>query len=217
MRFWLAIAGFGVFFIFGILIAQNSRHYTREQVAAGAKIARDPAAIRKVYDFSNLDGNALSNASKQRIISGFEARRNGDNIGISLGHFVVKGPNGEKQFACRKYNRVLLSFEGEGMAVGGEKPAMQIEGACQEAEDINQISPLNVPVARILDQPVGDAEFDFREGEPVRVRFSNVADQWPTTWALVSVKLMNDASEEVSIERQEIRTLTERPVVLQFQ
>lgn len=217
MKVWLAIAGFIAFFAVGVFLTHSSRHYTKGALASAPRVARDPAAIRKVYDFSNLDGNALSHASKQRIISGFEAVRKGDSVGISLGHFVVKGRNGQKQFACRKYNRVVLSFEGEGMAVGGEKPSMQIEGACQEAEDINQISPLVVPVARILDQPVGDAEFDFHEGEPVRVRFSNVADQWPTTWALVSVKLINDASEEVAIQRQEIRSLSGRPVVLEFQ
>ncbi len=217
MKVLLATVALAICFVGGIMISVFSKQYSRDQVASAPRIARDPAAIRKVYDFSNLDGSALSLASKQRIISGFEAIRKGESIGISLGHFVVKGSDGQKQFACRKYNRITLSFEGEGMAVGGEKPSMQIEGACHEAEDINQISPLVVPVARILDAPVGDGEFDFREDQPVRVRFSNVADQWPTTWALVSVKLSNDASEEVAIEKAEIRTLTERPVVLKFE
>lgn len=217
MRAGLTILGLVVSFAFGFLISRSSKQYSAEKVAVANHAARDPAAIRKVYDFSNLDGNALTLASKQRIISGFETFRKGDTLAIALGHFVVRGNDGQKQFACRKYSHVVLSFEGEGMAVGGEKPSMQVEGPCQEAEDINQISPLMIPVARILNQPVNDGEFEFREEQIVRVRFSNVADQWPTTWALTSVKLSNDVSEEVSIGREEIRSLTERPVVLQFQ
>ena len=218
MKAWLSTCGLIVFFLVGFSISFFSNHYQTDiAMNTMGRTQRDPAAIRKVYDFSNLDGSALSLASKQRILSGFESVRYGDSVGISLGHFVVRGPDGQKQFACRKYNKVILSFEGEGMAVGGEKPTMQVEGPCTEAEDINKIDPLVVPVAKIMSQPVADGEFDFRDNQNIKVRFSSVADQWPVQWVLTAVKLSNDDADEVTIEREEIRSMVGRPMIVNFQ
>lgn len=217
MKPWLSALSLLLFFTAGVCLSWFSNQFSPEMVAQVSRGSRDPAAIRRVYDFSNLDGSALSTASKQRILSGFETFRDADKVGIALGHFVVRGPDGRKQFACAKYNKVVMAFEGEGMAVGGEKPTMRISGPCSEGEDINQISPLYVPVSQILTQPVSDGEFDFREGQNVVVSFSSVADQWPTQWVLTSVKLTNDESEEVTIERDEIRTMVDRPMVVEFQ
>lgn len=216
MKTWLSVASLLAFFCVGLIVSVYRAPSVETSLAANGRALRDPAAIQKVYDFSALKGDALTLASKQRLLAGFESFTQDGAIGISLGHFVVLGENGEKQFACRKYTKVILTFEGEGMAVGGEKPGMRIEGECREAEDINQIEPLVIPVSRILDQPVGDGEFEFLENYNVAVRFSSVADQWPQQWVLTSVKLTNETTDEVSIEREEIRGLTNRPVVLQF-
>ncbi|PWU22371.1 MAG: hypothetical protein C5B49_00695 [Bdellovibrio sp.] len=215
MKFWISIGGVLCFFIIGLVISQSSTQFQETSVAIEPHSVRDPAAIRKVYDFSSLEGSALSQASKQRIIAGFQVSKMGDNLGIGLGHFVVRGEDGEKQFACQKYHRVQLSFEGEGIAVAGLKPEMRIEGPCVEGEDINQISPLLVPVARILSQPVADGEFDFNDLHS-RVRFSNVSDQWPLSWSLTAVKLINDDNEEVLIEKDEIRAMMNRPMLLEL-
>lgn len=217
MQRLVVVCSLGLFFCAGVYITLASQQFQPVQVAeAPQRTARDPAAIRKVYDFSDLDGSALSAASKQRIISGYSIRHESDSVGITLGNFVVRGPAGEKEFACRKYQKITMTYSGEGMAVAGEKPIMEVEGQCSVSEDINMISALWLPVRRILGEPVADGEFDFWEQNSIRVRFTNVSDQWPQTWVLSKVRLSNDENEEVTIEESDLHQMVERPLVLEF-
>jgi hypothetical protein len=203
---------------FGWWVSWSSKGGSPDQfVDMGFSGSRDPAAIRKSYDFSELDGLALSQATKQRLIAGARVLKEEAQIGIELGHFVVKGEGGEKTFACNKYSTVILQFEGDGMAVAGDKPSMEVEGACEISADINRISPLWIPVAKILGEPVAEGEFDFRDPNPIKVRFANVSDQWPNAWVLKSVQLKSDSGEGVSLEGSELRKMIEKPMILEFQ
>ncbi|MFN7727636.1 MAG: hypothetical protein ACK5P7_00600 [Bdellovibrio sp.] len=179
--------------------------------------SRDPAAIRKSYDFSELDGFALSQATKQRLIAGAKILKENASVGVELGHFVVRGEAGDKAFACNKYTQVVLQFEGDGMAVAGQKPVMEVEGACEISADINRISPLWIPVAKILGEPVAEGEFDFREGRPIKVKFRNVSDQWPVAWVLKGVKLQADGGDALTIEGTELRHYIPKPMIVEFQ
>ena len=67
-------------------------------------VTRDPAAIRRTYDFSMLNGSALESAAKMRILSGAKVVRGNSEVGIELGHFVVKGEDGQKTLACQRYS-----------------------------------------------------------------------------------------------------------------
>ena len=214
---------FGVFFFFlfviGIFITKSSPQFPRSVEQSSKSASRDPAAIRRVYDFSQLDGSALDQASKQRLVTGAKVYKSPEEIGIELGHFVVKGADGQKTFACQKYSQIILEFEGDGTASNGEKPTMEVEGTCEiSSADVNSISPLWIPVAKILGEPVADGEFDFRDGHPVKVRFANVFQDWPSEWRLKGVKLINqdDPDKEVSIVDKEIRQFMDHPFVVNF-
>lgn len=207
------------FFVTGFLFSRASSQFPRTIEQASKSAARDPAAIRHVYDFSQLDGSALDQASKQRLVSGAKVLNESDEIGIELGHFVVKGNDGQKTFACQKYSQIVLQFEGDGSASNGEKPSMEVEGNCEiSTADINSISPLWIPVGKILGEPVADGEFDFRDGHAVKVRFANVFQDWPAQWRLRGVKLIeqNDPNKEVKIGDREINQYTNRPFILNF-
>jgi hypothetical protein len=189
---------------------------------------RDPAAIKRVYDFSNLAGSALDVASKQRLLSGAKIRKEDALVGVELGHFVVRNFEGNKEFACQRYSKIVLEFEGDGMALGGNKPSMEVEGNCEISQgDINAISPLWIPVAKILGEPVAEGEFDFREGHPIKVRFTNVMSEWPTAWRMKSVRLIGATAgltenrsaaiaPDVLIDDKELRTLSDKPLILKF-
>ena len=168
-----------LFFAVGYYIASSSGEFPgydfKLAQLAPANKARDPAAIQRVFDFSRLEGNALNFALKQRLVSGAKVLKGEGGIGIALGHFVVRSDDGQKEFACQRYSKVVLFFEGVGMAVSGESPKMEVEGNCEISADINSISPLWIPVARILGEKVADQEFDFRDEHPVKVSFSNVS------------------------------------------
>lgn len=207
---WLAALVLGLSFIAGFAWI-GAFQSEDQQIVSISRGGRDPAAIRKVYDFSGLDGSELSEASKKRLISGFEVTREGENIGLRLGHFVISSASGQKVFACDHYDRVILSFEGEGVAVNGDKPAMEIEGPCSTDQDVNRISPLWIPVARLSGETLDNSEPDRSD---VKLRFSRVSEEWPAHWVLVKVKLRNQQDEEVTIEQTELRELLDRPVVI---
>jgi hypothetical protein len=206
------------FFICGFQIIKNSNNFNYSEVQGIRSVSRDPAAIKKVYDFSNLDGVALDQASKQRLISGAKVIQEKGDIGIELGHFVLRGADGQKSFACQLYSKITLVFEGDGMAIGGEKPSMEVEGSCEISADINAISPLWIPVGRILGEPVAECDFDFREGRPAKVHFSNVQGEWPTVWRLKTVHLSQQqmASNEVTIGDNELRQYSQKPFIISF-
>lgn len=220
MKILKGIVGVLCFFALGYYIHTQSHEIVSLGTYAGPqRIARDPAAIKRVYDFSHLDGTALKYASQQRLLDGVRVLQDGSkNLGVELGHFVIKGPNGEKEFACQRYDRVTLSFRGDGIAVAGELPTMEVEGACEIAEDINAIAAIWIPVSRILGEPVADGEFDFRDEQKVRIQFTHVSDSWPTTWQLYSVRLqdLDGAQPEMNIEPTEIRELSRRPILIEF-
>lgn len=220
MKVVFTILGMACFFGFGVLMNWYSKEFPEEvEYTMTGHTARDPAAIKKVYDFSNLEGSALNYAAKQRLLDGVKVIRDTNkDIGLELGHFVIRGEDGHKAFACQRYSKVVLAFEGEGVANGGELPKMEVEGNCEISSDINSIAAVWIPVSKILGEPVADGEFDFREGHPAKLKFANVSDQWPTMWQLKSVRLVDPsgANEEVSIPSEELREILKKPFLLNF-
>ncbi|MCX7978691.1 MAG: hypothetical protein N2578_06765, partial [Bdellovibrionaceae bacterium] len=67
-----------------------------------SSVKRDPAAVRKVYDFSHLEGESLERAMRDRILSGIELKRNEDDLEIGLGHFAFRNNQGDRVLACRE-------------------------------------------------------------------------------------------------------------------
>jgi hypothetical protein len=219
MKTFRTVLCFVFFFAIGILIATYSNPSARTVANLERTIARDPAAIRRVYDFSQLDGSALDQASKQRLVSGAKVRHESEETGVELGHFVVKGSDGQKAFACQQYSEIVLQFEGDGSASNGQKPTMEVEGGCEiSSTDVNAIAPLWIPTAKIMGEPVADGEFDFRDGHAIKVRFSNVTQEWPSLWRLTGVKLIDqaDPSKEVDINDKDIHQFADKPVIVSF-
>ncbi len=179
-------------------------------------ISRDPAAVRS-FDFSHLRGDKLQSAVRQRLISGLEIRKSSQGAGIGLGHFVFLDSTGSKRLACQEFQKVFLNFEAEGVSVSGDKPQMEVEGRCEFSADMTRINPLYVPVAKIVGERAGDGEFQFNEGPRVTVRFVNMPEDWPRTWLLKSVKLVNEsASEALVIESDEVAQTLGHPVVFSW-
>jgi hypothetical protein len=182
-----------------------------------SSIMRDPAAVRNNFDFSNLNGDKLQSAIKQRILGGFEFRKNPNGTGIGLGHFVFLDSTGQKKSGCQEYENLSLVFEADGVSVAGEKPEMVIEGYCESSQERGKIDPLMLPIAKILGERPGDGEFQFNEGSPLNVKFTNLPDEWPKTWLLKSVTLLNKkTSQTFRIESEEVAHYLGHPIVLSF-
>jgi hypothetical protein len=219
MKTFITFFGIAMFFLGGFYVTWYSKQFPdADTVTIVSNASRDPAAIKKNYDFSHLEGSALNYAAKQRLLDGVKLVQDNKDIGVELGHFVIRGEDGEKAFACQRYSKVVMAFEGDGVAVGGELPKMEVEGTCEISSDINSIAAVWIPVSKILGEPVADGEFDYREGHPAKLKFSNVSDQWPKTWMLRSVKLVDPTGQngEVAIPPAELNSIMKKSFVLNF-
>lgn len=203
---------FGLFFAcFGV--GYTLMHYTTDAY----QVNRDPAAVRNNFDISNLTGEKLHEAAKQRLLAGFEMKKSSEGASFGLGHFVFVDGHGEKKLACQEFSKVSLVFEAEGISVAGDRPSMEVEGRCEFSKDMAKINPLLIPIAKIMGEKPGDGEFQFNENNEVIVRFTNVPEEWPHTWLLKSVKLKSDkGSESLVVESNEVVRFLGHPLVLNF-
>ncbi|MGZ3803201.1 MAG: hypothetical protein ACXVB4_03250 [Pseudobdellovibrionaceae bacterium] len=202
-----------LFFIFSFGVGYGVILHTSEW----EPVSRDPAAIRQVYDFSNLSGMSLTNAMKKRLLSGSTVIRKNQSLGVELGHFAMANIAGEKTLACQEFQKVSLRFEAEGVAIGGERPVMEVEGACEFSEDMTKINPILIPVDRVLAEKPADGEFQYREGTPVTIRVHGLSAEWPTRWILTSVRLSSSADQkELLIDSNEVSEILGRPLMVYF-
>ena len=138
---------------------------------------------------------------KERIISGIDVHKTAEGFGLSLGHFAFQNEAGEKVLGCKSFAKVVLSFEAEGYAVSGEKTSLEVDGPCTYSNDLTQINPLIIPMARVLQEKPGDGDFNFQEGTPISLKFLNVPEAWPRKWVLIGIKMVSD-QKEILIDRQ---------------
>lgn len=204
----------------GLVTGANSWHgvvYLTDGTLANSNV-RTPAAIKRDIDFSGLNGAELMSASQKRLVTAARTILQEGAVGVQLGHFVTRDENGQRILACNGvYDRLTLQFEGEGIAVAGEKPSMAIEAPCRVSEkDITSIEAVWVPVARLLGSPATDVEISVTEG--TKFKFENMNGSWPVAWSLKAVRLYNsgEAGREVNITSRELREFREKPFIMNW-
>lgn len=195
-------------FVMGIVIIRS----TNEKFM----VRRDPSAIRQHYDFTNLKGTALEVAMRERIISQIEIVKNDNGFGLNLGHFAFKSDNGENLLGCQFFNKVTLVFEAEGAAVNGIKPTMEVDGPCENSEDLTKINAVMIPLKQLMIEKPADGDFNFNQGKPMSLRMLNLPDSWPTMWNLIGVRL-NSTSQQFIIDRNEIAKIIGQPLLITVQ
>lgn len=180
-------------------------------------VNRDPAAVRQVSDFSNLSGTDLTLAMKKRLLEGASVVRMQSSLGVELGHFAMAKLTGEKTLACQEFEKVTLRFVADGVAVSGERPEMEVEGACEFSTDMTKINPILIPFDKIMTEKPGDGEIQYRDSKPVTLRFHGVSEQWPTRWLLTSVRLSNPGlQKELLVDNQELSAILSHPMLINF-
>jgi hypothetical protein len=194
--------------------AISPRYYQAELVKLLR--GRSPAAIHKSLSVAPLDGMELMTASHERLISAARVILQDNDIGIELGHFVTRDPNGDAQLACDTYTQAVLRFEADGIAEAGLKPTMEVDGPCRTSDDITRIEAIWIPVNKIVEQKPADMDLSFDDG--VRFKFADMTSEWPDRWVLRSVRLYNeaDSGHDLTISSREIRAIRERPFILNW-
>jgi len=175
---------------------------------------RDPAAIKAVFDFSHLEGRALEMASRDPLMANAKITVAQDDVEVSLGHFVTKDLSGKPEFACRIFDRVEMTFLASDQAVGGAPSQMIVEAPCKMGKDVNRISEVSIPMAKIMSQKPGDKELQFLDGKNLFVSFENIGAQWPQKWYLENVRLKDTShpGHQVQVSRKNIPETKLHPV-----
>lgn len=208
-----------LFFIFALtgawLISDSWGGITYVYTGDGDR--RLPAAIGKGMDFSELKGDALFMASQKRVIEEMQLKYDGNSVGVELGHFVTRASNGQKQFACKKFSKVILKFVAVGVAESGESPIMEVEANCEIGPTAGTMAPIWIPVGQLRNERPANMEYRLNEPQPLGFRFDHIGTNWPQVWSLTSVNLLSDKTGEVlSISQEEINDLRPEPVLLNW-
>lgn len=179
---------------------------------------RSPAAIPPgTYDFSHLDGTALTQVAQERLLSGLKVVSVGHSHGLQLGHFITKNLAGQAAHACDIYEQVELVFFAGGMAVNGDSPKMTVIGACLPTENMNFISPIMISIDKIIETSAQDKEISDFSDSAISVKFENVSDSWPKIWILQSAKLISSQSGELKVDENDIRRLLGKAPYMDWQ
>lgn len=203
MKINIHVVILAVMFALGVLVIRGTRERFYKESARVS--SRDPAAIRPSFDFSQMEGSLLASASKERLVSGTRILKRRGSVGVELGHFVLRGPSGQKIFACEEYSTVKLTFEGDGTAIDGKKPTMEVESPCAiSATDVNRIAPIWIPASRILEGQVQEGEVTFSDQEKTKLRFAHVYDIWPTAWVLKGIQLSKAGLDDLVVTEAEV-------------
>lgn len=219
MKYFLVILGFIFSFSGGFYLTTYSKEFPFEYVEySSTKLTRDPAAIRRTHDFSNLEGVALNQALKDRIISDLKMVRNSHEVGIEMGHFVIRSNDGAKEFACQRYDQVTLTFEGDGSAIAGELPTMEVQGNCNIGSDINKMQAIMIPFQRILGERAGDGEIEYKDQNSVKLKFQNISERWPKVWRLKAIHLSDKEmlSADVILNDNDLAKGLSQPFIIEF-
>ena len=192
----------------GVIYISNSQFLDKD---------RNPAAIKKVFDFSQLGGSALKMRSHRRLIEEANFKTENGKVLIELGHFVTRGEGNRKVFACDFYEHVSLTFKAEGVANGGEIPTMKVEGPCKVSPDLNKISWISIPVKKILNEKASDMDLNYNESN-THFHFENIGSSWPKNWVLKSVRLYRDNSsaDGIEVDEAEIREISSAPISMKW-
>ncbi len=175
--------------------------------------SRQPAAIPKNFDFSNLHGSDLRMASKKRLLEDAKIVRNDQSVGVELGHFVEMGDSGQREFACQRYNKIEMIFYAVGMAESGDVPEMTVEGPCVMTSDLNRISTIWIPNMIAKQQKTTISELQLFDERPVFVKFQNVGHDWPTEWALQSIRMFSsERTTELAFGSDEVKRFSQNRI-----
>lgn len=194
----------------------------------GQKIAvenalRDPASLANGrFDFSNLEGDSLLIAAKDRVIRGAKVVTASASAGVQFGSFQLRDENKIVVDVCSAYSRMQITYMAGDMAVSGEPPQMILNGPCTLTDSADEIVPLMVNYATVLDLQPRDRDVEINKDLNYSAKFQNISDAWPKIWVLKNVKLLRtnagagELPAEFTVELREIKQIYGKNILLEW-
>lgn len=208
-----------VIFVIGFIFLGVGAFWLGSKVAKSAREdARGPAAVPRTYDFSNLEGSALREASVKQILSGTKTLVAGSLSGLQMGHFTMRNSGGVSVSVCDIYPTIELQFVAGDMAVSGESPEMHVTGDCSMADTPGALEPVMFDYMAVRATQVQEQSVRQPQANNNEVKFKNVSDTWPRMWVLKQIKFISAETNrdplEISVE--EIRQSLGKNVALEW-
>ena len=141
---------------------------------------RDPAAVGdKIFQITSLSPEQIKAQlqKKIKITPTIDGKKTISFLGFS-------------SIICKTYPTIEFEFIADNIVVNGEAPVMKISAPCEEGQDPSIIASINLPIEKILNEKVRNAEFNF-DGFKAIMTFNNSADEWPQQWVLKRVEFKN--------------------------
>ncbi|MFN8943073.1 MAG: hypothetical protein ACK5WZ_00450 [Pseudobdellovibrionaceae bacterium] len=199
-----------------VFVAFGIGYYTSRMSSVNTTVSRNPAAVRKSFDLTNLKGNALDIASKNTLLEGIQIAKQNWGLEMQLGHFVF-ARNSEESQACDEYSQVVIVFEGGGSGVNGEPAQLTVTADCVASRDLSKIEAIKIPLNFVYNEKPEDTEIDLRENYKVHLKLLNISDAWPRQWNLVEIRLQDPVSNQnMFIGRADIQNFLGHPLVISY-
>lgn len=173
---------------------------------------RSPAAVRSLRDYEPVDQKSLSDSAQRQLLADAKLVKTDGYLGIHLGQILVRGENGIREFACSVqgreglYDRIELTFMGEGIAEAAGPGKMIVDAKCASESNLNRLDTIWLPMDEILALSPKDHDLQSRGEEPTFIKLQAIPSQWPETWALYSIKLYrrSDTDSQLKIDASDL-------------
>lgn len=162
---------------------------------------RSPAAVRSLRDYSSVERRTLLHSVHRQMLEEAKFVAKDGYVGLYLKHPMMRSERG-LDFACSVggrpglYDRIELTFIGEGISESGSQPRMLVESECTPGNRIDDLSVIWIPFRDIITAPAKDQEMQIFGDHPVTLRLEQIPDSWPNRWVLWNVRLFRQANPD---------------------
>ncbi len=200
-----------------IVVAFGIGYSASQMSKVGHSVSRQPAAIRKSFDLTNLHGKALDSASKNTLLEGIQIAKQSCSFEMELRDFIFATNIGGESQACDEYSQVVMVFEGAGSGVNGEPAQLTVTADCHASRDLSKIEAIKIPLNFVYSEKPEDTEIDLRDNYKVHLKLLNISDTWPRQWNLVEIRLQNPSNNQnMFIGRADIQNFLGQPLVVAY-
>lgn len=183
---------------------------------------RAPASLRTLGEYSSLDRKVFRRAAHTQLLADARVVSEDGQIGVQLGHPLVTGRNGSKEFGCQvrdhsgAYDHIQIIFVGTGVSEGGEVPRMTIDSVCRVDKDLSLLSMVWIPMNELTASPPKDQNVEIGGENPLSVQFTSMPSQWPENWVMWSVRFYRATNPEEALILDSKLLHQARPQLLSF-
>ncbi|MBK9323682.1 MAG: hypothetical protein IPM97_12185 [Bdellovibrionaceae bacterium] len=190
----------------------------KRQVASLEGTIRSAVSGDRNFDLTELSSKDFMRGFKVAMVSGLQVVRDGHEVGLTWGQFLVRNQSGAKVYVCEKYPHLEMTLKAEGVAYSGNIPTIVLRGPCLSSDDGQRTRPLMIPLRglhRLLrENPKNIIKMGDR-GDTYSIEAQSLYDEWPQYWTVVGASFSNDI-ETLGLDGFELISLLDQVLTLDF-